>query len=70
MGLKIYYCILLLALTGASVQAQHTSGKLIRVLIVDGFSNHDWKQTSNWRTVQPLHLFNAIDNFMLRRISG
>jgi hypothetical protein len=24
----------------------------------------------NWRTVQPLHLFNAIDNFMLRRISG
>ena len=45
-------CILVLSflLIGYPSQSQelvkHTTNQLIRVLIIDGFSNHDWKQTT------------------------
>jgi type 1 glutamine amidotransferase len=43
----VFYVVLSFALTGpSSVQAIAQGNKLIPVLIVDGFSNHDWKQTT------------------------
>ena len=43
----ILYCLFICWIfPGAFAQAQDTPRKLISVLIVDGFSNHDWKQTS------------------------
>ncbi|NWK54894.1 ThuA domain-containing protein [Verrucomicrobiaceae bacterium N1E253] len=33
---------------GAVVQADESTAPKIRVLVVDGFSNHDWKQTTAW----------------------
>jgi hypothetical protein len=41
---KIFILLILMVLSSMSIQAQ--TKKPIRVLIVDGFSNHDWKQTS------------------------
>jgi len=41
---KAYFVIVLTCLCLCSAEAQKTA--LIPVLIVDGFSNHDWKQTS------------------------
>jgi type 1 glutamine amidotransferase len=40
---KLYWTLLLLF---PLVTAQHQPGKKIKVLIVDGFSNHDWQQTT------------------------
>lgn len=46
-ALHLFYVVLSFALTGlSSVQAIAQRNKLIPVLIVDGFSNHDWKQTT------------------------
>jgi len=46
--MKLKICSLLTALSLLCLcgYAQHPTKKLIKVLIVDGFSNHDWKQTS------------------------
>ena len=38
-------CFFIILLFGAT--ANHPHKKPIRVLIVDGYSNHDWKQTSS-----------------------
>lgn len=43
---KFYYLLIALLFVSSFAQAQHIKGKPIRVLIVDGFNNHDWKQTS------------------------
>jgi type 1 glutamine amidotransferase len=42
--IKIFLVVVLAAFASTGVLAQ--KGKPIHVLIVDGFSNHDWKQTS------------------------
>jgi type 1 glutamine amidotransferase len=42
--MKIFILLILTILTSIGIQAQPK--KTIRVLIVDGFSNHDWKQTT------------------------
>lgn len=39
-------CIALLGFGFASMSALAQNGKPIRVLIIDGFSNHDWEQTT------------------------
>jgi type 1 glutamine amidotransferase len=46
MPLRATYLLIAFFLIGAAAQAQHTPKKKISVLIVDGFSNHDWKQTT------------------------
>ncbi|MEO5562772.1 MAG: ThuA domain-containing protein [Chitinophagaceae bacterium] len=46
MRIKNYYIAMLLVFCQLVVQAQSNSKKLIRVLIIDGYSNHDWQQTS------------------------
>ena len=44
---SILYCLFICCIfPGAFAQAQDPPRKPISVLIVDGFSNHDWKQTS------------------------
>lgn len=40
------YLIMALLLTGNAIDAQPDADTRIHVLIVDGFSNHDWRQTS------------------------
>ena len=42
--LSIFFHLLLFGVLSAETQAQND--KFIPVLIVDGFSNHDWKQTT------------------------
>ena len=46
MNLRLIFCALLAAGLGLVVSARADGGK-IRVLIVDGFSNHDWRQTTS-----------------------
>jgi len=46
MRIKIYCLFLLTLFISSFAIAGHRHKKLIRVLIIDGFSNHDWKQTS------------------------
>ena len=46
MPFKACYLLISLFIFGTVASAQHPAGKVIKVLIVDGFSNHDWKQTS------------------------
>ncbi len=46
MPLKASYLLIVLFFAGIAAKAQPPTGKVINVLIVDGFSNHDWKQTS------------------------
>lgn len=46
MSFRTFYLLIALFFAGTIVQAQHAPRKKINVLIVDGFSNHDWKQTS------------------------
>ena len=46
MPLKAFYLLITLFLAGTAAKAQSPARKVINVLIVDGFSNHDWKQTS------------------------
>lgn len=44
---KPLYTLLILMLTCQLVYSQTTPGKdKIQILIVDGFSNHDWKQNN------------------------
>ena len=42
---RLYLCLAILLLAG-SVLFAGTDGRKIRVLIVDGYSNHDWRQTT------------------------
>jgi type 1 glutamine amidotransferase len=44
---KILTCCFLVFLLAASMNLPAQEKKPVRVLIVDGFSNHDWKQTTN-----------------------
>src|SRR5688572_6513712 len=39
-------CISFVVFSAASIRGQAQNGQPIRVLIIDGFSNHDWKQTT------------------------
>ncbi len=39
-------CILVLSITSFNTRANTTYSKKISVLIIDGYSNHDWKQTT------------------------
>lgn len=44
-GKNVYMALALIFVMGTSF-SKNTQKKLIRVLIVDGYSNHDWKQTT------------------------
>src|SRR6478736_2636080 len=46
MRYKIFFQVIWLIFLNWIVVAQKDHMKLVRVLIVDGYSNHDWKQTS------------------------
>lgn len=45
-GFHLYNLIVLFCFLSLQLYAQRNDKHIIKVLIVDGFSNHDWKQTS------------------------
>ena len=45
--MKVLLIPIILFILGLGCQSNSDSSKSIDVLIVDGFSNHDWKQTSH-----------------------
>ena len=45
--IKYWILFFVLNVLQSTVGSQSAQKKLIRVLIIDGYSNHDWKQTSN-----------------------
>jgi type 1 glutamine amidotransferase len=47
MKCRYYYIIFLLVIFNQAAWSQDKVGKRIRVLIIDGYSNHDWKQTTS-----------------------
>ena len=46
MNRRLWLCFAAMLLAGCVSSHPGTSGEKIRVLIVDGFSNHDWQQTT------------------------
>lgn len=61
MPFRKYFMLSLFFVLNVAAYSQAKNKKLIRVLIVDGYSNHDWNQTTTLtkRILEESKLFNV-----------